>query len=702
MPRVSLRALICILTLLGVAAWCLAPGAAWADDADDGQDDQSTPEPAPAEDEAEPEFVAGDEIVVTGTRTAHSVSDAPVATSIVTEAEVARSGSVDAGDALENVPGVFVDEYESASRGGPGSGINLHGLPTDRILVLIDGVRVPMTMRAPDLELIPAQLIRRIEVVKGPSSSLYGSDAVGGVINILTRNPSVDPRAELDLSGGSFSTFGGNAFHAWSAGPVGWVVNFNREQSEGWIDAYAARPVARIGEGVVDTLPQPYEGTHPYETNDMFGKVTLQTGAHLTWTAQSRYHWEDNQFADEDDGAVSDDKTRLSGMLRGELQYGRLTVSAMGSYFRRSFRYREFTTNYTYNPFPPPEFIRGEVDKGNTTLGDDLNGELVVSGALADWNLLTGGVAWRHERLDYDAFEESSLTDDQQAYNAYQTVLSAFVQDELFFFSDIWSLVPGVRVDQHAQWGTTVNPKLSTLLKLPTNTALRTSIGRAFREPTLPQMYRPYFRHSGYYLVGNQELAPETAWGFSAEIEHGLRDKAHITAGYFQYELADMIYPQIVDENFKGGFPLMTYVNLKQARVQGAETQVSVTPWEYLHWKINYTYTTTHDLDEQQSLGTVPEHNAGSRLFVDYTPWGLGGFVGGTFQSVRDYIGMGGRWYTADARWLTNARIYKMLGKHVELGLRVDNWLGFTWDREGDGDNDLPPTGYYGELKLKL
>lgn len=703
-PMALLAGLLILVAGLMPAAADESPES--SEDPADGPD-ETTPGPGEEEGEATPPpdqvlDETGDEIVVTGTRTPHTVSDAPVATSVVDQQEMRSAGAANAGDALETVPGVYVDEYEAAGRGGPGSGINLQGLPTDRILVLIDGQRMPITMRAPDLELIPAPLIDRIEVVKGPSSSLYGSDAIGGVVNIITRRPSNDPEAELLLTGGSFSTFGGNAFHAWRGGPIGWVVNYNREQSDGWIDANAARSLISIGEGVVDTLPFPYDDGHPYETNDLFGKVTADAGSYLTFTAESRFHWEDNQFSDTDDGAVSDDKIQFSGLLRGELQYGRLGVVATGTYFHRSFRYREYSSTYTINPFPPPDYIRGLVNKGNTTLGDDFNGELLVNGILADWNLLSGGIAYRHERLDYEAFEESSFVDSDQAYNAYQTILSFFLQDEIFLFHDIWSLVPGIRHDYHYEWGTRVNPKLSTLVKLPSNTAIRASIGRAFREPMLSQLYRPIFRHTGYFLVGNQDLEPETAVGINAEIEHGLRNLAYFTTGYFHYELEDMIYEDVVDENYRSGFPLMTYVNLKRARINGVESMVSVSPLDWLRITGNYTWTIARDLEEDASLGTSPEHNAGLRLFIDYLPWGTGGFVGAAFQSERDYIGRGGDWYTAEARWSTNARVYKTLGKHVELGFRMDNWLGYDWDREGDGDNDLPPTGYYGELKLTL
>ena len=685
--RIHLWPLIAIL-----AAIVVSMTYAWAAGEESGDPEEATPTP----------YVAGQDIVVTGTRTSHSAEDAPVATSVVNKEEIVNSGASDAGAALENVPGVFVDNYEPASRGGPGTGVNLLGMPTDRVLVLIDGQREPITMRAPDLELIPAEIIRRIEVVKGPSSSLYGSDAIGGVINIITRDPTQDPVGELTLKGGSFSTFRGDAFHSWSAGPVGWVANFNREQSQGWIDAYNARPIVEIGEGVVGNYLVPYQDSHPYETNDIFGKVYYQTGEYVRLRAESRYHWEDNHFWDEDDGAVSDYKTRLSGLAGADMQYGALNASLTGGYYRRTFRYRENSSSYTINPLPPPDYIRTLINKGNDTIGDNFNGELVLSGPLAGWNLLTGGVSYRHEILNYSAFEESSVSDSDQSYNAYQTILSAFAQDELFFFSDVWSLVPGVRVDNHDRWGTVVNPKLSTLVKATPSTSFRASIGRAFREPMLSQLYRPLFRHTGYYLEGNEDLKPETAIGWNGEVEQKFEQTASVTAGYFQYEMWDMIFESIVNENFKNGFPLMTYLNLTRARIYGAESQVMLAPWRYMKLGFNYTWTKTLDLDENTSLGTVPEHNAGTRLFVDYDPWGLGGFIGVTYESERNYIGMGGRWYEADPNWITAARIYKTLGKHVQLAFMVNNWLGYKWDRDGDSDNDMPPTGYFGELKLSL
>jgi len=679
-----------------------------ADDRDDRDDEDDNVLPdidvsgESEDDEDDGTIAAGDTVVVTGTRTKRQASDAPVATSVVTQQQVENSGAVDAGDALETVPGVFVDDYETAGRGGPGSGVNLQGLPTDRILVLIDGQRMPWTMRAPDLELIPAELIRRIEVVKGPSSSLYGSDAVGGVINILTREPSADPTAELSLAGGSFNTYKGNAFHAWSAGGAGWVLNFNREQSDGWIDANASRAVVTMGEGVTDTLAVPYDDGHPYETNDLFGKLRLQVNPHLSLRTQARYHWEDNQFSDADDGAVSDNKTQLSGLAEATLELGPFSATLTGGHFRRYFRYREFSTAYVVNPLPPPDLLRSYVDKGNTTIGDESNGELLLSWALADWNMLTAGAHLRYETLDYSAFEHSAMTDDEQGYDAYQTIWSGFVQDEIFLFANVWSLVPGVRVDYHDAWGAVVNPKLSTLVKASASTALRASVGRAFREPTLSQLYRPIFRHSGYFMIGNEDLEPEEVLGWNAEIEQVFGSVVKATAGYFQYELYDMIWQEIIDSDYQSGLALMTYTNLKRARIYGGEGALNVTPWRYAGLNLNYTYTKTLDLDEDTALGTVPEHNAGGQLFVDYRPWGLGGFVGATFQTERDYIGMGGQWYTADPRWSTTGRVYKTLGDHVELGLRVFNWLGYSWDREGDGDNDLQPTSYYGELKLSL
>ncbi|MDH4318669.1 MAG: TonB-dependent receptor plug domain-containing protein, partial [Desulfobulbaceae bacterium] len=124
-----------------------------------------------------------DEVVVTGTKTSHTLEDTPVTTQVVTQEEIERSGATTAGDVLSWVPGVYVK-----SNGFARQAVNIEGLPDNYTLVLIDGQRqTGRHANAIDLSNIPTEMIQRIEVIKGPASVLYGSDAVAGVVNIITK-----------------------------------------------------------------------------------------------------------------------------------------------------------------------------------------------------------------------------------------------------------------------------------------------------------------------------------------------------------------------------------------------------------------------------------------------------------------------------------------------------------------------------------
>ncbi len=688
---------LCMVALI-ITAVAFSGVSAWAQESDDDDGGDS-------EDDIDSDISKAEEVVVTGTRTEHAISDSPVPVELITQEEITNSGCRDAGDALGNVPGVFVDDYEAFGRGGPGSGINLHGLPTDRVLVLIDGQRIPKTMRAPDLEVIPASIIRRIEVVKGPSSALYGSDAVGGVINIITRDPTKKFTLEGEGGYGSFNTVKGNVLHSWTLGPLGYLAAFGREQSDGWIDDYSYKAITRMGVGFDGFTLVENDEEHPYELNDLFGKFRLKLGERAAWRGSARYHWEYNGAKDADDGYYDDDKTRLDTQTGVDVDMGaagNLAVTAY--YFRHTLRYRQYESIYVWDLFEPTEFYSIYNDKGNDTRTDSYRGEIVHNVLFGTWNLLTSGVDARYDALDYESFEQSDMTDEDSGYDAYQTVTSGYMQDEIMLFNDRWSLVPGWRLDYHAEWGTVFNPKFSTLVKAvksdPYKLSVRASVGRAFKEPDLSQLYRKEFRHTGYYLTGNKDLAPEKAVGWDAEIEQNFFNRANLKLGYFQYEIEDMIWTGVLEESYVSGLPLLAYDNIKRARTYGVESSIHASPVKYVKLQLHHTYTKTLDLDADEALGTVSEHQSGAQLFVDIDPWGLGGYAAANYQSERDYIGMGGLWYTAEPRWTTKARVYKTMLNHLEVFGEFANLLGDEWDREGDGDNDMPPFSVFGGLKM--
>ncbi len=655
------------------------------------------------------------DVVISGTRTPTELSNLAVPVAVVNQDAIRSQGSRDAGGAVENVSGVFVSNYESAGRGGPGTSLVIHGLPSDRILVLVDGQRMPWSMRAMDLELIPAQIIRKIEIVKGPSSSLYGSDAVGGVAHILTRKPTETLQLEADFWAGSYTTLGVNAFHAWRQGQIGWVLNFNREQSKGWMDEKNQQLIMDMSAGGIsdDHKYVRWKRENPYSTEDLFAKVTWDPSEQFQLHIASRFHIEDNSKEDTDRYRYDDHKRRLALQAGGRYQTDLYNISMQANWFRRDQKTRSNTVTHLVNPTSPPPLLTSTARQGNDTLGNDYSVELVTTYMEADWSLLTVGAEYRHDRLSYNAFERGGTLTETQSYEAWQTTIGGFLQNEFFLFDDRWTLVPGVRVDYHPDWGTQVNPKLSTLVKMTDSTAFRAGAGRAFRAPILSQMYRPVFKHVGYYIVGNPQLKPETAYAWNAEVEQRIGDDIKVTGGYFQYELFDMLATVVPEELMLGGMAVMTYDNLKRARIVGGEGQGSAKVFDELGLSLNYTYTKTRVLSQdskftlreskdRDQLGTVPNHNAGAQLTYDHDSLGFGGFLGASYQSARDFVGMGGRWYRAEHRVGTRARFYKTIGQHAELSIRATNWLFYKWDREADGDTDMPPLSLYGQLSVKL
>ena len=147
-------------------------------------------------------------VVITGTRTEHRVSDSPVDVQLITDTDIRRSGARDVAELLEREGGVYVSR-----QAGRGTRIEMQGLASEHVLILINGQRVIGRINgAIDLTRLRVAQIQRIEIVKGPSSALYGSDALGGVINIITREPETGGVASVridDRHQGDLFAFGG-------------------------------------------------------------------------------------------------------------------------------------------------------------------------------------------------------------------------------------------------------------------------------------------------------------------------------------------------------------------------------------------------------------------------------------------------------------------------------------------------------------
>ena len=201
--------------------WAALGGVAVAQQGE-GEEPAGEEEPAPPAEEPDHDD-PGEIMVVTGSRTEQALSEAVVATDVVTREQIRSAGAEDASQVLETMSGVEI--YRSFR----GAAVRMQGLDSEYVLVLIDGRRmIGRSDGVLDLSRIPAERIERIEVVKGAASALYGSDAIAGVINIITRQPEEPFSLETHASYGSRNTIVGTTSvglmrDKWSGGAsLGW------------------------------------------------------------------------------------------------------------------------------------------------------------------------------------------------------------------------------------------------------------------------------------------------------------------------------------------------------------------------------------------------------------------------------------------------------------------------------------------------
>ena len=185
-----------------------------------------------------PIVIETQEIVVTGTRSVHSLKDVPIETNIISEKEMRGIGLQTLTDAIRWIPGINI------SGGAPNGAARrftgmIHGLPAKYSMILVDGERAKSEHihTGINLNLVPLNMIERIEVVKGPGSALYGSEAFGGVINIITKSLPETPITGAEISYGNCNTQNVNVNHGASYGKFGYYLNGNIIQTDGIPDA---------------------------------------------------------------------------------------------------------------------------------------------------------------------------------------------------------------------------------------------------------------------------------------------------------------------------------------------------------------------------------------------------------------------------------------------------------------------------------
>ncbi|WP_437972258.1 TonB-dependent receptor [Sorangium sp. So ce260] len=545
------------------------------------------------------------EVVVTGTRTPESSQRATVRTRVVTREEAERRGATNVGEALDGELGVQVNPSAYGSLGNP-SAIQIQGFDLDRVLVLEDGERVIGDAGgAIDLSSLPLSDVSRIELVTGPTSSLYGASAIGGVVNVLSAppaHPGFSGRGRIEgRSRAGVLVQGSGAYrgeHAWASADA----SFQREDSLSLVDDSAAttlperaqhlvglRAGAALGRGIdvrlrarwihdeQDGIEQPPQlpglPVYLYDLPEVTDRVTL----HLTETLD------------------------LGGGSNLRLAAGQQWASRTSGRDQRGSAFAE--TRDRTGTLQSYEAI-ATIAQGRLTW---------VAGARAEVESLT-------QELDRTRVSTSGTSESTIDEVPDTELGSAALYGQLAWkLTDSLTLMPGVRGEYWPRYGGVIAPRLALAYRPAPSLTLRISGGRGFRAPSAKELGFSFDHSSlGYILEGNPELAPETSWGANGDVTWTPREGLTVRAGAFANWVDDLIDidPSPVASS-SGGVDTYTYMNIAKARTAGVELSATFQAASWLRAEAGYAYLWTRNDDPAkpaQPLSGKPPHTAQAAL----------------------------------------------------------------------------------------
>jgi outer membrane receptor for ferrienterochelin and colicins len=550
------------------------------------------------------------DVVVTAAARAQTVAEAPASLSVISADDLARWPIRDIADVLEQVEGVTL------RRAGNQRLVQLRGLPSAYTLFMIDGKRVSAGNAAFrgndfDADWVPAEAIERIEVVRGPLSSLYGTDAIGGAVNVITRpvgtawhgSLSDDLVAQQDRSRGGYGKAGGFVSGPLVPGRLG-------------VKTYAGYDVR-----AADRRPHRADGTVLPGLDRVTDYVADAT---LAWTPGAR----DTVSLDLGRAALTHGATPLT---RGSAALTYAGAADWGEWQVRgdADRIRNAAGNVTGQRHP------------NRADDATLDARLTLPAARLAQTLVLGG-DHRHQAL----YDPASLAIPSGAAAVSQWAL--FAQDE-WRLATGWQLTLGDRYDHHARFGGHHSPRVYLLWQPAARLTLKGGWGRAFRAPTLLQNSPGWgsvscgSATSGCYIVGSPLLRPET----SASYETALRyDAPALTAAVTLYrtDLDDQITIENRTRdralapayaNFVGflpdGRPIFRYENVARAQSRGVEASARVAWGRSWTLSGNYTYLDARNRVSGRALPSIfaPRHSA--HLTLDGERKSVGWYASASF-----------------------------------------------------------------------
>lgn len=523
------------------------------------------------------------EVVITGTRTPKLVKDSPVLTRVITARDIRKLNPGNFQSLLEmELPGIEFTSNANVPN------INLQGLDGNYVLFLLDGERIAgETRNNIDYDLLNPNNIERVEIVKGSLSTLYGSNAMGGVINIITKKNTKPLHLQLNARTGSFS----EQQYALSAGIS--HKKLNSYTSALWKTIHNYTLEDR------DYLERIY--TDKVVTDPVLRKKEVEGGKTLNLEQKLAYRFSDRLVSELK--ATYLQRERFNAGAEGTVMHN--LYYSYNALLRNTFRFNpgnQLDLTYNFSTYDKVNFYhRIDLKEKDYTHGLH-NLRLISNNRLSSRQMLTSGAEFLTEGLSTYMFQSG------EKFTAGSYTL--YTQHD-FTPAERFNLLTGFRWDKHSNYGGNLSPSVSLKYTLSKTVSLRSTYAGGFRSPSLKELHTNWDHLGMFQIIGNPDLKPEKShtWSVTADYAHG---KMYTSVNLFRNLIHDKL-----DLRWNAANDTVYYHNSGRQLLKGAELNTVFSPLQ--KWKIQLGYTYTHDgrIQGGKNLSYTRPHTAVFK--TDYT-----------------------------------------------------------------------------------
>jgi outer membrane receptor for ferrienterochelin and colicins len=638
------------------------------------------------------------DVVVTATRTARPVDEVPIPVQLIDKEQIERIGSLRLDEVLQEQTGLqMISDH--------GSGLQMQGLSSDYILILIDGEPViGRTAGTVDLSRLTVNNIERIEIIRGPSSSLYGSEAMAGVVNIITKGNDFGWQGSFGTQYRSFNTLDAQAEAGFRNERLSVRMFANRLSSDGY-----------------DLTPESVSQTvAPYEAFTLGPKLSYDISEKLKLTVSSRFYRESSE--DLMDLSLDGEETRMDN-INQRSDWNVLPILEFRPNDRHKLQFRQYLSGY--ETLSELNFSEGRQNYDRSTFDQTFQrSEAQYDWYQSDKHIITAGAGYLGEQVEATRYDDANSFTSHYAFAQYQ-----------WQPSERWNVVAGGRFDVHSAYADRLSPKLAVGYHPNKWLNVRASFGGGYKAPDFRQLLLAFTNPvAGYSVFGSrvvqekfaeveaqgqiervfidpatiEEIRAESSLAYNLGFDIKPKESIHWQVNLFYNDIQDLIETAPIARKVNGQ-NIFSYFNFSEVITQGVETQLDYEPFPAWSFSLGYQYLDSRDQQayEQIQNGEIFGRDANNRtialtaedyggLFnrsrhsgnakVFYTNrrhdfdinlrgiyrgrWGFGDFNGNSVLDADNEY--------ADGYWLFNLAGRKHFGDKLSLEAGVNNLFGQT------------------------